>query len=214
MTPAVVMLYNTTAKSMKLIVLDWDQTLWNSWDIHVMAAQHAEHVVEIPEPSPELIASNFSVPFARHLELLFPKHTAEATRHYLSYYHSRVNVLASLFDGVPEMLASLRRSGCFVALLSDKRHVYGTAELQSAGIGDLFDYVLFLDDGRAYKPDPQGLRQVVDALSVEKGDSLYVGDSHVDVACARSAGVASAAALWGSVGVDAVLGPGAGPGAP
>ena len=34
---------------------------------------------------------------------------------------------------------------------------------------------------------------------------LFVGDSYVDVQCARRAGVASAAALWGSVDPKSVL---------
>lgn len=72
-------------------------------------------------------------------------------------------------------------------------------------IGGLFDYVLFMTGDRAYKPDPAGLRQVMDALSVGKDQALYVGDSHVDVQCARRTGVASAAALWGSLSVDQVL---------
>ena len=190
---------------MKLIAFDWDQTLWNSWNVHLMAAQRAADVLDLSTPSEEWIASTFSVPFSRHLEMLFPHNTRQATRHYLKFYHSMVKEMAHLFEGVPEMLEALRGRGYLVALLSDKRQVHGRRELKSAGIADLFDYVLFLDDGRAYKPDPEGLRNVMDALSVKKEEVLYVGDSYVDVQCARRTGVASAAALWGSVNEEALL---------
>ena len=190
---------------MKLIAFDWDQTLWNSWDLHLMAAHHAARAVGQPEPSEDLMASTFSVPFARYLEMVFPRDTQEATRHYMDYYHSRVQEYGNLFEGVPQTLKALRDGGAKVALLSDKQDIYGNVELSSAGISDLFDHVLFLDDGRAYKPDPEGLLQVVKSLSVKKEDVVYVGDSHVDVQCARRAGVSSAAALWGCVNVDAVL---------
>ena len=199
------MIYNTLTATMKLIAFDWDQTLWNSWDLHLMAAQYAARVVGLPEPSEELMASTFSVPFARYLEMVFPSDTQEATRHYMEYYHSRVGEFGTLFEGVPRTLKALRDGGTKVALLSDKQHVYGNVELDSAGISDLFDYVLFLNEGHAYKPDPEGLLQVVKSLSVKKEDVVYVGDSHVDVQCARRTGVSSAAALWGSVNVDAVL---------
>ena len=190
---------------MKLIAFDWDQTLWNSWDVHVTAAQHAAARLHIPPPSVEWIASTFSTPFPRHMEMLFPHNTMEATRHYMEYYHSHVKELGSLFDGVREMLEALRGKGYQTALLSDKRHVHGDQELTSTGIAELFDYVLFLDDGRAYKPSPDGLHRVVDALSVQKEEVLYVGDSYVDIQCARRTGVASGAALWGSVNPEAVL---------
>ena len=190
---------------MKLIAFDWDQTLWNSWDIHVQAAQYAAGVVELPCPPVPLIASTFSLPFARHMESLFNDKIREATNHYLEFYHSRVREMGCLFDGVPDMLRSLKSSGCLIAILSDKREVHGNRELNSTEIANLFDYVLFLDDSRAYKPNPTGLSQLIDALSADKDQTLYVGDSHVDVQCARMTGVASGAALWGSVNVEAVL---------
>ena len=170
-----------------------------------MAARHTAHMLDLPEPPDQWIASNFSVPFARHMELLFPHNTEEATRHYMEYYHSRVKELGGLFDDVTEMLEALKIRGYLVALLSDKRRMYGEGELDSVGIRHLFDYVLFLGDGRAYKPNPQGLEQVMDALSVTKGNVLYVGDSHVDMQCARRAGTSGGAALWGAVNVEAVL---------
>ena len=190
---------------MKLIAFDWDQTLWNSWEDHVKAAQYAAALVDVPEPSEQWIASSFSVPFARHLELIFPHRTPEATTHYLDFYHSRIAEMGRLFDGVPELLEELKSEGYLVALLSDKREVYGSQELESTGISGLFDCVLFLNDGRAYKPSPQGLCHVMETLAVKKEEVLYVGDSYVDVQCAKKAGVTSGAALWGCVNVEAVL---------
>ena len=190
---------------MQLIAFDWDQTLWNSWDIHVRAAQHAAEVLGLPIPSEEWIAAAFSVPIDRHMEMLFPQDTQRATERYMEFYHSRVSDMGHLYEGVPEMLEALKSKEYLLALLSDKRQVYGNQELKSTGFAYLFDYVLFLDGGHTYKPDPRGLIRVMNALSVAPKDVLYVGDSYVDVQCARRAGVVCAAALWGCVNVDAVL---------
>ena len=46
---------------------------------------------------------------------------------------------------------------------------------------------------------------MIDALSVDTEHVLYVGDSYVDVQCARRTGVACAAALWGSVDAETLL---------
>ena len=189
----------------RLVAFDWDQTLWNSWDAHVAAAEHAARLVGDTLPPKTLIASTFSLPFARHLELLFPDNTIEATKEYMEFYHSGVGTLSSLFDGVTQVLEDLKQRGMKLALLSNKRDIYGLNELASTEIGPLFDLVLFRGDGLAQKPDPQGLHEIMNRLSVAKGAVLYVGDSDVDVQCARRAGVASAAALWGSVDRKAVL---------
>ena len=45
----------------------------------------------------------------------------------------------------------------------------------------------------------------METLAVKKEEVLYVGDSYVDVQCAKKAGVTSGAALWGCVNVEAVL---------
>ena len=190
---------------MKLIAFDWDQTLWHSWTVHVMAAQHAAKTLDIPVPNEGRIASNFSVPFVQHMKLVFPEHTVEATKHYMDFYHSNVGDLAYLFEGVHETIELLKSRGFLIALLSDKRHNYESRELETTSVANLFDCVLFLDGQRAYKPNPEGLVQVMDDLAVAREEVLYVGNSHVDVRCAKNAGTKGGAALWGSVDVEAVL---------
>ena len=190
---------------MKLIAFDWDQTLWDGWGLHVKGVQKTAEELGFPGPTEDGIISSFSVPFSGHLENLFPHNTQEAIRRYLEFYHANVRKKARLYPGVPEMLQALRQSGYLVALFSDKANVYGDTELEQAGIPGLFAHVLFQDGGRAHKPDPEGLRRVMDALSVAPDQVVYVGDSHVDVECARRTGATSAAALWGSINAEAAL---------
>ena len=189
----------------RLVAFDWDQTLWNSWDIHVLAAQKAAVQLDLEVPTEEHIAANFSVPFVKHMGILFPEKKQDATRLYMDYYHSQVGEYPYLFPGVPELLETLKEAGYMLALLSDKRQKYGKLELASTEIGQLFDYVLFLDRRRAYKPNPAGLQQLMEVLSVDADEVMYVGDSHVDIQCAQRSGAVSTAALWGCVNVEAVL---------
>jgi phosphoglycolate phosphatase-like HAD superfamily hydrolase len=39
----------------------------------------------------------------------------------------------------------------------------------------------------------------MDLLDVDPADVLYIGDSQVDIQCARRAGASGGAALWGSL---------------
>ena len=140
----------------RLVAFDWDQTLWNSWDAHVAAAEHAAGVVGVPLPPRARIASTFSLPFVRHLELLFPDSTTEATREYMEYYHSSVGTLSTLFDGVAQVLDDLKQRDVKLALLSNKRDVYGLNELASTEIGPMFDLVLFRGGRSGRKARPPG----------------------------------------------------------
>ncbi len=190
---------------MKAVVFDWDLTLWNSWDIHLWLMRQTADELGMPRPEAAAIAREYHRPFFEHLTGFFEQDLAKILEVYLGFYRRVVGEKAYIYPGVREMLRSLKDQGYRVGVFSDKRSMFGGPELEQAGIGGLVDYVLFLEDGRPYKPDPTGLRQVLDALTVSPAETLYVGDSRQDVQCAHRAGVTSAAALWGSVDREGVL---------
>ena len=124
---------------------------------------------------------------------------------YLSYYWDSVWEEDRVYPGVRLLLEELKEQGYRTGLLSDKRSAYGGPELEHADLGHLLDHVSFMEDGKAYKPDPQRLFAVMNDLALAPGECLYVGDSRVDIECAHRAGAASGAALWASVDRERVL---------
>ena len=48
------------------------------------------------------------------------------------------------------------------------------------------------------KPDPEGLERAVEAMGMDKGEVLYCGDTTIDAATAKNAGVDFAAVLNGT----------------
>ena len=192
--------------NIRLIVFDWDQTLLNGWALHLKAVAHAALTTKQPVPPDDLIVDRYySMPFFEHLESLLPISTPEAVRVYLEFYDRNVGAMSRLFEGAAETLEELKASGLSLGLLSDKVKEYGVSELERSGISRLFDLALFKADGRANKPDPTGLGMVCSALNTSPHQTLYVGDSWVDVKCARSLGAGSGAALWGSMAPEKAL---------
>ena len=193
------------AMTTKAIIFDWDLTLWNSWDIHVWLMQYTAGVLGVARPHPPEIAREFHRPFFEHLAWFLGADHDRIVETYTGMYHEVVAEKAHLYAGVAETLRRLKEWGFQTAVFSDKRHAFGESELAQTGVGALLDHTLFLHDGRPYKPDPAGLLQVIEALGVSPQETLYVGDSHQDIECARRAGVRSAAALWGSLNRERVL---------
>ena len=190
---------------MKAVVFDWDLTLWNSWDLHLRLMHQTADALGLSRPEARDVAQQFSIPFAQHLAWFFGGDQQRVMDTYLQFYRESVPREAHLYAGIPEMLRGLNDRGYRLAVFSDKRLEFGEQELARTGIADLLDYALFLDGERPYKPDPQGLLQVMEALGVLPGDTLYVGDSRQDVDCAHRAGAASGAALWASVDREQLL---------
>ena len=190
----------------RLVVFDWDQTLLNGWALHLKGVEYAARTTKqsVP-PEDRVVDLYYSMPFVEHLESLLPMRTPEAVNAYVEFYKRNFRDTSKLFDGAVEALEAIKAAGCLVGLLSDKREEYGVPELRALGISDAFDKVLFMRDDRAHKPDPQGLSTVCSGLSVPPRETLYVGDSWVDVKCASSLGAASGAALWGSMAPEKTL---------
>jgi phosphoglycolate phosphatase len=190
---------------LKAVVFDWDLTLWNSWDLHVWLMRHTADTLDLPRPELASIAQEFSRPFREHLAWFFGKDEKKLVDTYVGLYKDTVSQMAYLYPEVEEMLRALKADGYLLAVFSDKRTFFGMSELDRTDIGQLLDYTLFLAEGRPYKPDPFGLREVMAALDVTGDETLYVGDGRQDVECAYRAGAKSGAALWGAVDREKVL---------
>jgi phosphoglycolate phosphatase len=190
---------------LKAVVFDWDLTLWNSWDIHVWIMQRTADTLGLPRPGLAAIAQQFSRPFLEHLAWFFGKEKKGLADTYVELYQDTVSHMANLYPEIEETLRALKTHGFRLAVFSDKRTSFGLSELDRTDIGQFLDYTLFLVEGRPYKPDPLGLREVMAALDVTGDETLYVGDSRQDVECAYRAGAKSGAALWGAVDREKVM---------
>lgn len=101
------------------------------------------------------------------------------------------------YDGIPEMLDELGSMGIQTAVLSNKPH-FQTVDVVSDVLGkERFVCINGQREGIERKPDPAGVYEVLDILSVKKEECLYIGDSEVDVETAKRAGVNSVGVTWG-----------------
>jgi len=197
---------------MRAVIFDWDLTLWDSWGIHLRLMENTAAELGVEIPSLEEVAAEFHRPFRQHLLWFFgSRPDAEdeldrIVRSYLSQYDGLVAFRNYLFPGVASLLGVLKRRGIRIGVLSDKLPEFGHAELQRSGLAPLVEYADFKTDARPYKPAPDGLNTVLNSLGVDPEDAMYVGDGPQDVACARSVGAASGAALWSTIDREATLG--------
>ena len=195
----------------RAVVFDWDLTLWDSWGIHLRLMEITAAELSRPAPSAAAVATEFHRPFRQHLLWFFgsnPEADDEADAildAYLAHYYRMAGHRNYLYPGAASLLRALRRRGVRIGILSDKQTRFGRPELEQSGLASLVDCANFKTDARPYKPDPEGLRQTLAALDVAPGDAMYVGDAPQDVACARAAGVMSAAALWATIDRDVIL---------
>lgn len=94
-----------------------------------------------------------------------------------------------LFPEAATVLTTLRNAGVRLALLTNKEERYVRFLLEVHGLDSDFDAQVCGDTLVVKKPDPEVVHNCLRALGVPKHRALLVGDSSIDVATARAAGV-------------------------
>ena len=100
------------------------------------------------------------------------------------------------FPGVIETLKELRAKGVKTAVLSNKFDA-GARVLAERHFPGLFGIVRGDVPPTPRKPDPTSLLHMLDELGVKPNEAAYVGDTTIDVATARNAGVMAVGVSWG-----------------
>ena len=136
-----------------------------------------------------------------------PAREAEVLAAYRAYYQAHNCIRTRPYEGIPELLAALRRAGVRTAVVSNKPDE--TTRTLAARFFPELDGALGQRDGVAAKPAPDMVRAVLSRLGAEPGQALYVGDSEVDVDTARNAGLAMIGVSWGFRGRAALEAAGA-----
>lgn len=111
--------------------------------------------------------------------------SAEFGRH----YEQRCGSNSRLYPHVRETLKQLREHGTKLAVVTNKEERYTRVVLEAHRLAALFDRVISGDSLATKKPDPAGIESCLDEFRVSRASALFVGDSSIDVATARNAGV-------------------------
>ena len=104
-------------------------------------------------------------------------------------YNARCGTRSHLYPQVRETLTVLRQQGARLAVVTNKEGRYTQVVLAAHQLGSLFDAVVSGDTLATKKPDPAGVSHCLAQFGVTPERALFVGDSSIDVATARAAGV-------------------------
>jgi phosphoglycolate phosphatase len=107
------------------------------------------------------------------------------------------NVASRPYPGIPELLDGLVARGLGMAVLSNKPDRFTRRCVEEYLARWPFRAVLGDREGVPRKPDPGGALDVAGRLGVAPGEVAYLGDSSVDMATARGAGMIPVGAAWG-----------------
>ncbi len=112
-----------------------------------------------------------------------------------AHYAENCLRLTRPYDGVTELLSDLKEHGVKMAVVSNKID-FAVKDLRDRFFPWL-DMAMGEQEGIPRKPAPNMVRMAMDGLLADPKQTVFIGDSEVDVETARNAGLPCIALLWG-----------------
>lgn len=115
---------------------------------------------------------------------------------YDSEYEKAPNFKTAPFDGIKSLLSELKDRGIKIAVLSNKPDNVAQ-EAVKIFFGDSFDFVEGAVNNIRSKPEPSAALKICDKFSISPDETLFIGDTNVDILTGKNAKMHTCGVLWG-----------------
>ena len=190
-------------KKDNLAIFDLDGTLLDTIGDLAVACDYMLSLRQLPSHTIEEYRAMVGNGIMRLVERALPEelrtkeYVAEARRDFLEYYFDHIDIHTRPYEGVHTVLRTLQERGWRLAVASNKFDA-GTKRLVAKFFPDIhFTSVYGNREGFPLKPDKALLDIIIEECNSTPAQCYMVGDSGVDMECARNAGTHSVGCSWG-----------------
>ena len=120
-----------------------------------------------------------------------------AFQHWCALYPQIGFKLTKHYEGMEAAIADLQNRGCKLAVLSNKFNEATKLVIDRNFPAHTFDPVYGERKGVPRKPDPTGLKGVIEEMGLTPAECAYVGDAPTDIEVALRAGAYAVGVSWG-----------------
>jgi len=116
---------------------------------------------------------------------------------FLDYYTRNIAVGSRPFEGTVPALERFRGAGAKLAVCTNKTERISRMLLEALGMSGLFSALAGRDTFPVFKPHPDHLLGTIELAGGDSARAVMVGDSRIDIATAKAAGVPVVAVTFG-----------------
>lgn len=185
----------------KLVIFDMDGTILDTLEDLKNSVNYALEQSQMPLRTLEEVRNFVGNGIRKLIERAVPEDIEEPQiekvfADFTAHYKVHCADTTKPYDGMQEVFDSLHRMGCKLAVVSNKAD-FAVQELCEIYFKNVFDIAVGAKEGVNKKPAPDAVYEVLHTLNVSKEDSIYIGDSDVDVQTAKNAQIDCIAVGWG-----------------
>ena len=185
----------------KLVIFDMDGTILDTLVDLANAVNYALRKAGFPERSLQEIRSFLGNGMLYLIRMSAPEGSSvevinELKESFATYYKAHCSENTKPYAGIVELIDDLRNQGMLTAVVSNKPD-FGVQLLVKDHFPTSFDAAVGEREGIAKKPAPDSVNAVLAQLDIAHTDAVYIGDSEVDIATAKNAGMDGIIVTWG-----------------
>lgn len=188
----------------KLIIFDWDGTLFDSIDGICKAMLEAGLLAGAPKRTKEDIKNIIGLGLSEAVNSVWPESSElvpNIIEHYRSVYVAQESEAPLAYEGVYETLQALKEDGYLLTVATGKSRRGLNRVLLSTGTKELFIDSRCADETLS-KPDPLMLTELLESVSVEPNEAVMIGDTEYDLEMAANANIRSIGVSYGAHEVE------------
>ena len=183
------------------IVFDCDGTLLDTLTDLRNAVNYVLRAHDLPERSVPEVKAALGNGVAHLMRQSLPDSISEAEFNtyldeFKAYYGEHLQDYTAPYSGMLDVLDTLRAKGYKLAIVSNKIQE-GITPLNKEYFGNRLPVAIGERPGLQRKPAPDMVLQALKELNSSQDESIYIGDSEVDVATAKNSGLLCIGVTWG-----------------
>ena len=114
----------------------------------------------------------------------------------MSYYKDHYADKTLVYSGIEELLLKLKEKGIHIAVCTNKAHDMAVKVIEKLLHG-MFQVIIGKSDDRPLKPDPFSVNEIMAHFGVTPNETVFIGDSNVDIITAINSKTTPIGVLWG-----------------
>ncbi len=185
----------------KAVIFDLDGTLLDTLeDIAISSNFVLEHYNKSPLPVEDynlLVGQGAAQLFIDLLPELTQEEQKNAFSLFEKHYAKQFDKNTKIYEGISQVLTFFQVKEIKMAVLSNKPNAFVLKCVMKYLRDWKFDAIYGTREGVERKPSKEGVQEILKELNIDANESIFVGDTKVDMLTAKNANVDSIGVLWG-----------------
>ena len=182
---------------MKNFIFDVDRTLFDSYTIEKETLQNSLLKVTGKTFDKETMDKLSVLPTKEFFSLInidINSNIMKEINYYWDKYLKETKI--KLFPGIEEQLLLLKENNCFLAIATSRTKDEFKELSEFSKIDTLFTCIITSDMVKKPKPDPESILKIITDFSLDKRETIYIGDSCSDSLASKKASIKFAYASY------------------